>query len=840
MNTNECFYNEIKKITIVFLVMALIMQLFFISTSATKINQSVDKIPDFILQEDGEEANNYIRNKEQEVDLNSICYFDTKSNESVIRIYEDPVKYIDTDGIIKDKNISLQKNSILSEYEYSIVDNDVKQFYPRVLSNNVKIEYNQYSIEITPFYGNNAKVEKFVDSNYVYYKEAFGNNTVLKYTPLLNGVKEDIILYSENDVNRYDFIIKTNNIVIKKIGDQVCGINIDGNTILEIGDIVIYDNTNKCFKGDINVTQIDNAKNNEFIISLSLPDEMLLDDIVYPVTIDPTYTFNSSTSSMYELDCVNGIVSKTNSLQTMNDGVISNSTERRIVFNIPNLSFYINQFIIPLNMIYDIKCNFYNVSQNAGSSGTKIRAYALTTGLQSSAIDLWNSYITTNFLQFSMGNSAGSYKTVSILSLFNASETIRNNILNNGIALLSYNSSPYYATINSPASSVNKPYYTVTYKYNVSNSQINGISSGYKYTIINNNTNKFIYGDDTAVALSSNTPGAFSDFSFYYNYSAGGYKIRHINGKYLTAESDKTITLADESNSIDQKWYLISNQNKYIIVSARFQAYALGYNQNNTSTLILSDATSYTNLLWNLNIRKYTWFSQHRSNDSNGVYWNNAYLNNLYRINSNSGKAFFDNTLTDGVYNDLMCDGCYVTSIAMVLRNMNATTTGYDFRKTGVATGASTTLEADPFIVVLANCRTDSSIATISNTGSYYYINNAPSDITNAYFDNIGLSFGVTISNAINLSGSNAAKKNVIVQALANNPQGILLRFQSGSNVHTVVAMLDPNNSNDFVIYDSAHITYNAGAGVPIGSTCCLFTQSLTNATYYQTITANN
>lgn len=203
-----------------------------------------------------------------------------------------------------------------------------------------------------------------------------------------------------------------------------------------------------------------------------------------------------------------------------------------------------------------------------------------------------------------------------------------------------------------------------------------------------------------------------------------------------------------------------------------------------------------------------TWYSQLNSTVT-GHEWNNNHLNNLY--SSNSSKVFIDDNYNTS---DIMAAGCAITSIAMVLHNMNAKTSVAftDFR-----TGFKGYMYADPFSVYLAHNGFTSaptynnSKYTYNDIGiglRYYDVNN-----TNGTkkVQNIGSYFNKNI--VVHTGGLSDA-----VAQLSSHPQGVIVRFQTSTDSHYVVMVPSSSNSSGYVIYDPGTQQSSSGNGVPLSS----------------------
>lgn len=78
---------------------------------------------------------------------------------------------------------------------------------PDKISSGIKLDYMNINIQFVPKYLEDSYAES--DGKTVVYNNVFGKGTELMYTPLLSGVKEDIILNNYSDISTYEFIIRT-------------------------------------------------------------------------------------------------------------------------------------------------------------------------------------------------------------------------------------------------------------------------------------------------------------------------------------------------------------------------------------------------------------------------------------------------------------------------------------------------------------------------------------------------------------------------------------------------------------------------------------------------------
>lgn len=191
----------------------------------------------------------------------------------------------------------------------------------------------------------------------------------------------------------------------------------------------------------------------------------------------------------------------------------------------------------------------------------------------------------------------------------------------------------------------------------------------------------------------------------------------------------------------------------------------------------------------------FTWFSQTNVNNS---YWNGGAL----------GKIKFKTRLfASETKKNWMDQGCAISSVAMIFRNMGATyKNGYDFRS-----GQNGNLPADPYTVALANVGYK---GFTGPSGSYYAdpVYTRWSTVTNAFTVN-----GSSLTYTHKYSGNPITIKN----SLLKNPEGLVVQMTkaTGETHYIVIAeCLNPNEKNasklKFIVYDPLGYDKNEGDGV--------------------------
>lgn len=265
---------------------------------------SVEEIPEALEQEMIEEKGHIERLYDQEADLNTVVFGNVDGTETAY-IFDEPVKYVTSDGEIRDKSNSLYSSTV-DGYAYVNSDNDIQTWFPSNLGENsgIKVQYQDNVIEMYPYQGAETSVQKENSiSNAVYYDEVFGDETVVYYTPTFSGVKEDIVLYQQPGSNRFSFVLDCGDLIPSIDNNRIVIQNPDTEAVVAtIGSIYVYDS----YAGEDDARSHETSDNSfellqnedETYILTIVVDEVFLDaeETVYPVYIDPTITVNASGS----------------------------------------------------------------------------------------------------------------------------------------------------------------------------------------------------------------------------------------------------------------------------------------------------------------------------------------------------------------------------------------------------------------------------------------------------------------------------------------------------------------------------------------------------------------
>ena len=91
---------------------------------------------------------------------------------------------------------------------FGIAQSDIELLIPTNPTYGINFEYSGFAIKLTP-QGLTSATSAIQSNNSIVYDEAYGVNTKLIYTPMLSGVKEDIVLAEYTDDATYTFVLET-------------------------------------------------------------------------------------------------------------------------------------------------------------------------------------------------------------------------------------------------------------------------------------------------------------------------------------------------------------------------------------------------------------------------------------------------------------------------------------------------------------------------------------------------------------------------------------------------------------------------------------------------------
>lgn len=260
--------------------------------------------PEAVAPELVEEQKHIARLYDKETELDTVIFANQDGTETAY-IFDEAVKYLNSDGIITDKSNKLYSTGE-TNYAYINEDNDIQTSFPIRLSADagVNLSYGEYSLVMYPVGSSDASAAKAVENEeeYVYYDNTFGQGTALRYKTTFSGFKEDIILY-DNVRNEFDFIVECGSLIPMLENNTVVFTNPDTNEVVAMFDpVFVHDSYIGGDDGSShgtwdNTTALNPLEDGKYKITVTANEEFLSStDTVYPVYIDPSVTVTATGS----------------------------------------------------------------------------------------------------------------------------------------------------------------------------------------------------------------------------------------------------------------------------------------------------------------------------------------------------------------------------------------------------------------------------------------------------------------------------------------------------------------------------------------------------------------
>lgn len=447
--------------------------------------------PEAVEQELITEKGHIARLYDKETDLDTIVFSNQDGTETIY-IFDEAVKYVDSNGIVADKSNLLYDADEVG-YAYVNEDNDIQTSFPAQLNNitGLNLAYGDISIVMYPADTVSSAATKRTDnteSEYVYYDNAFGQNTSLRYKPTFSGFKEEIILY-ENVGSQFSFIMECGTLVATIENNNIIIRNPDtGDIVATMDAVFLYDSYTGVITDSVhetwnNVTTLSKLEDGKYNITITLDSAFLSNpDTVYPVYVDPSITINASGSGtskkildtpIYNGSGVTGNTSGANSSAVIGyvgtlGGVQYGSG--RLLMRFPGLmsqSFMRNQnYIISSATLY-----MHEVSGNSATATISAHIYTGPAWSESSTYSssIWNGVYKKNGSEQTLSTYAFSYPN-STTGSFNITQAVRlwqsnSSYGQKGIILKNKTSESdltYYKSLYTSEGST-KPYLSVTY-----------------------------------------------------------------------------------------------------------------------------------------------------------------------------------------------------------------------------------------------------------------------------------------------------------------------------------------------------------------------------------------
>ena len=244
-------------------------------------------------------------NSDEMLENHNIIDFENNDGSNTVYLFSEPITYVDEDGDIKAKDISVEKQTdkeLKSQgYAFTNGQNDYRINFSEASDKGLLIEYEKSSYRIIP--QSDFAVIGTENTSYILgelfenfeYKDIYGSGTNLKFYPQLNGVKDEIILNHNPGINEFSFKIITENCfaVLNDNGTVSLISNEDKKEIQTFSAPFAFDSDYIDGYDDEHrkdcAYKLENADDNSYILTVVVPEEWLSSNTTaYPVTIDPT------------------------------------------------------------------------------------------------------------------------------------------------------------------------------------------------------------------------------------------------------------------------------------------------------------------------------------------------------------------------------------------------------------------------------------------------------------------------------------------------------------------------------------------------------------------------
>ena len=744
---------------------------------------------------------------EEETDLYT-AVFENADGSKTVYTFGEPIKYVAQSGEIRDKKTALAS----SENGFTAADNDVVVSLPGSVSGTAAITRGGNTVTITPKdrAGITAPAVLMSDNTVRFSEPLFAANS-LSYTALPSGISSDITL------NRYDgeyifaFDIGVGALTIAAAENGIYSVaDVNGTPLFNFGDVVFTDSA-----GNYSFAELEFEPDGDGHYSLKVIadlDFLQSEDTVYPLAA--SVTASVIMSGNYKIRS-NNLFSRSGNFVTHTNYIMvgdqNPNGETLLTYGwmqLPGL-YDTNLFLArEASNIVSAKLNLYCINNNTLSMmNTELRQLAGFSDGISSYSTLMTADEANGYATAYMG-TISQYNEIDITSFAYHWKNNRK-YAKNGIVLSCGQVSGYGKLYASPINptSAQRPYISVTYNSTSAPVIPNlGFDYGIPHRILNQQTHGAIslcasmltVGIEGDTNDSNNITITYFDAPLYM--SAKGHLLMFDNNKYLKRNDDGSVSaeMVGSAPTESNLWHTIKmDDDLYRIVP---------YNDFGKCLYLDSDSLSIGPVTYdNANdmgdrfdwcIVGTTWYSQFVATDN----WNTTGLENVY---FNNHGVFFKSGESS-----IMDEGCVITSIAMVLRNLGATMNGYDFRN--ISAGLHR-MKADPYTVALANCALRGNEYTeVNGDGITQYWFPCSSDHSPVYtiWDRYKNSFGYKCELTFSLGNS---PHSTLMNALREHPEGIVVYFKKGGNTHGVTFIGYGANSDYFRLFDPGKSSESTG-----------------------------
>ena len=524
---------------------------------AWNTNNAIDYDPDFPDQSEIIE-NNYNYLADEAVDLFSneeflkgvkeridnpsddlrIVKYLMEDGTAEMRIFNEPIKYVAEDGTVHTKSTEIVKIPDNTKYGYSNLHNDVRIQFGSLISNGISLEFNGHSLYVFPATESLASAELTQDNKTVKYNGVFSDNINVEYMADYSGLKENIVIEQYAGINSFSFIIETEDTIIDNYG-TIELVDKNGNNIGIFGAVFVTDANGKSIYGYSSVSKLEGPR---FLYTLTVPEDYLTDsNTVYPVNVDPTFTFNFYTNNfagykqIYDVTLYQyGYVYQPQS-ETLTVSFETNYGFKRTLVKFPNLNTILKQ--IGEDNILFVSYSY----QGLTNSTSTVYVNPMTVNWSQNATSLSNSTYDALYNGYNSGVMCSStihYGPGKVYFTDIAIDWINNEYSNYGIIISGMGNNTFASTENS--TSYYRPYITVDYIHNDGQTvdPFEGLFKLIPYDAGGLMTD-YAMKNDNSIVMTAITENVYdSDQLVYIKKETQGYTIQNpYNDMYLTSDN---------------------------------------------------------------------------------------------------------------------------------------------------------------------------------------------------------------------------------------------------------------------------------------------------------------
>ena len=321
------------------------------------------------VDQDVLEAGKHVARLTAEEDLSSYVFLNRDGSRTVYYM-DEPVKFMDGDGIVREKNIDLTATT----GGYTTTQNDVQLTIPDDPASGIRLSYDGKALSLIP-QGGRLSGETEMTEDYVTYPDYFGEGISLRYTPTLSGVKEDILLDSYTGVSSFTFLLNTGGLNLYQAnGRWFLAESKLAEERIELGDIVAFDARGRFSLGAMTVETV--MPGQSYRLTVTADEAFLTDEnTTYPVSIDPTMEI-SGTLSIEDVSIYSGAPNTNGDWLYLHTGYYDDTYKvARTLFRLPGLTGS-SVYCGPTN--FNITSVKFHIREATGTAGVAVGLYANT------------------------------------------------------------------------------------------------------------------------------------------------------------------------------------------------------------------------------------------------------------------------------------------------------------------------------------------------------------------------------------------------------------------------------------------------------------------------------